>query len=83
METESRAAMANISAHDTTGRLQALSTAAFIISTNMKPLRESIFEIAFFSPMKLGVSSSRTDPSQPYSYNFAIISISDNIRIYR
>lgn len=75
METESRAAMANISAHDTIGRLQALSTAAFITSTNIKPLRESIFETAFFSPMKLGVSSSRTDPSQPYSYSFAIINM--------
>jgi len=67
METESRAAIAKISAHDTTGRLQALSTAALISSTTSKPLIEPIFGSAVFSPVKFGVSSSRTDPSQPYS----------------
>lgn len=67
METESRAAMANISAHDTTERLQALSTASLRLSIIQKPLRESIFEMALFSPMKVGLSSNRTDPSHPYS----------------
>lgn len=66
MATESRAAIAKISAHDMIGRLQALSTAALIWSTTSKPLSELIFGIAVFSPMKVGVSSSRIDPSQPY-----------------
>lgn len=57
--------MAKISTHDTTGRLQALSTAALISSTTFKPLIESKFGLAVFSPLKLWVSSSKTDPSQP------------------
>lgn len=65
MATESRAAMAKISAHDTTGRLQALSTAALISSTTENPLAELLFGKAVFSPMKFLVSSSRIDPSQP------------------
>lgn len=65
MATESLAAIAKISAHDTTGRLQALSTAALISSTTSKPLIELRFGSAVFSPTKKGVSSSRTDPSQP------------------
>ena len=75
MATESRAAMAKISAHDTTSRLQALVTAALIWSTTSKPLIELIFGNAVFSPIKVGVSSSRTDPSQPYvvSHSFTWI----------
>lgn len=65
MATESRAAIAKISAHDTTGRLQALSTAALISSTTSNPLTEFKFGNAVFSPTKEEVSSSRSDPSQP------------------
>lgn len=65
MATESRAAMAKISAQDTTGPLHTLSTAALISSTTENPLIELIFGRAVFSPVKFGVSSSRTDPSQP------------------
>jgi hypothetical protein len=65
MATESRAAIAKISAQDTTSRLQALVTAALIWSTTSKPLIELLFGNAVFSPMNVGVSSSRTDPSQP------------------
>lgn len=65
MATESRAAMAKISAHETTGRLQALSTAALISSTTEKPLTELRFGNAVFSPVKFRVSSSNIDPSHP------------------
>jgi len=68
MATESRAATAKISAHDTTGRLQALSTAALISSTTSNPLIEFRFANAVFSPKNKGVSSSNTDPSQPCSF---------------
>lgn len=71
MATESRAAIAKISAHDTTSRLQALVTAALIWSTTSKPLIELIFGNAVFSPMKVGVSSSRIDPSQPYVVSYS------------
>ncbi|KAF1889232.1 hypothetical protein Lal_00024554 [Lupinus albus] len=54
MATESRAAMAKISAHDTTRRLQALSTTALISSTTENPLIELIFGSAVFSPVRLG-----------------------------
>ena len=67
MATESRAAIAKISAHDTTGPLQAWLTAALISSTTSKPLIELILGNAVFSPRKKGVSSSRTDPSHPCS----------------
>lgn len=66
MFTESRAATANISAHETTLRLQALSTAFLISSITLNPLTEFTFGRAVFSPLKLEVSSSRIDPSQPY-----------------
>lgn len=65
MATESRAAMAKISAQDTIGRLQALSTAVLISSTTENPLIELIFGNAVFSPVKFLLSSNRTDPSQP------------------
>lgn len=64
MDTESRAAMAKISAHETTGLLQALSTAALISSTTENPLIELIFGFVVFSPVKFLVSSNTTDPSQ-------------------
>lgn len=63
--TESRAEMANISAHETTPG-QTFSTADFILSITSKPLAEFRFGAAFFSPMKLDVSSRRIEPSHPY-----------------
>lgn len=84
MAIESRAAMAKISAHDTTGRLQALSTAALISSTTENPLIELIFGRAVFSPVKFRVSSSRTDPSQPcieISVNYIIIDVTFSLLI--
>ncbi|RDY13447.1 hypothetical protein CR513_01638, partial [Mucuna pruriens] len=69
MATESRAAVAKISAHDTTGRLHALSSAALISSITSKPLIEFRFGRAVFSPVKFLVSSSRTDPSHPCAPN--------------
>ena len=65
MATESRAAVAKISAHETTWPLQALSTAALISSTTSNPLIEFKFGSAVFSPMNFLVSSNRTDPSHP------------------
>ena len=62
--TESRAAMAKMSAHDTTP-LQAFSNFLFILPTTPKPLTELLFAIAVFSPVKVEVSSRRIDPSQP------------------
>jgi len=60
--TESRAAMASISAQDTTP-LHWLSTAVFIASTTSNPLAEFMLGKANFSP---SFPSSRTDASQPY-----------------
>lgn len=65
MATESRAAVAKISAHETTWPLQALSTASLISSTTSNPLMEFRFGRAVFSPVKFLVSSNRTDPSHP------------------
>lgn len=62
--TESRAVMARISAHDTTPGHNA-STLDFMASITSKPLKESLFGPAFFSPLMEDVSSSSTDPSQP------------------
>jgi hypothetical protein len=57
--------MANISAHETTPG-HTFSTADFILSTTSNPLAELRFGTAFFSPLKLDVSSRRIDPSHPY-----------------
>jgi hypothetical protein len=65
--TESRAAIANISAHETTPG-HTLSTADLILSTTSNPLAEFRFGAAFFSPLKLDVSSRRMEPSHPYIY---------------
>lgn len=62
--TESRAAMAKISAHETTPG-QTFSTFDFISSTTSNPLAELIFGPEVFSPVKDDVSSSRIDPSHP------------------
>jgi hypothetical protein len=62
--TDCSAAMARMSAQETVP-LHALSTADLILSTTSKPLRELLLGPAVFSPVKLAVSSKRTDPSQP------------------
>lgn len=72
MTTESLAAMAKMSAHETTPG-QAFSTTVFIWSITSNPRSESLFGIAFFSPVKVDVSSSKTDPSHPYIRNKHII----------
>ena len=61
--TESRAATATMSAHDTTcGHI--LSSRALMLSITSNPRRELLFGTAVFSPVKVGVSSSSTEPSQ-------------------
>lgn len=64
MTTESLAVMAIMSAHETTPG-QAFSTAVFIWSITSNPLSEPLLGAAVFSPVKLEVSSSKTDPSHP------------------
>ena len=59
--TESRAAMASMSAQETTPG-HALSTELFIVSTTSNPLTEFKLGKADFSP---SLPSSKTDPSQP------------------
>lgn len=61
--TASLAAIASISAHETTP-LHALSTAVLMVSTTSKPLAEFKFAPANFSP---SVPSRRTDASHPYT----------------
>jgi len=61
--TESLAAMASISAHETTP-LHALSTAVLIVSTTSNPLTELILGNADFS--KSSPPSNNIDPSQPW-----------------
>lgn len=63
--TPSRAASAKISAQDTVA-LQLASTRVLIVSITSKPLAEFRFGPAFFSPVKVAVSSSSIDASQPY-----------------
>lgn len=62
--TPSLAAMARISAQDTV-LLQAASTRVLIVSMTSNPLAEFRFGNAFFSPVKVGVSSRSIDASQP------------------
>lgn len=66
MTTESLAAMAKISAQETTPG-HTFSTADFMLSITSNPLAEFRLGFAFFSPVKLDVSSSNTDPSHPYT----------------
>lgn len=62
--TESLAAMAKMSAQETTpGHTD--STLAFILSTTSKPLMELLLGPAVFSPVNDDVSSNSIDPSQP------------------
>ena len=63
--TPSRAASAKMSAQDTVA-LQLASTRVLIVSITSKPLAEFRFGPAFFSPVKVAVSSSSIDASQPY-----------------
>lgn len=63
--TESRAATAKISAQETTGPPQALSTTDLILSTTLNPLAELKLEFALFSESILSVPSSKTEPSHP------------------
>lgn len=63
--TESRAAMATISAQETTPGHTA-STFVLIWSITSKPLTELLLGPAVFSPVKEEVSSRSIDPSQPY-----------------
>ena len=65
--TESLAAMAKISAHETTPG-HAASTAVLMLSITLNPRAELRFGFAFCSPVKLDVSSSRIEPSHPYIY---------------
>ena len=61
MTTESRAAMASISAQDTTP-LHSYSTALLISSTTSNPLTQFKLEKETFSP---SLTSNSIDPSQP------------------
>lgn len=56
--------MAKISAQDTTPGHN-FSTLDLIASITSKPLTELLFGAAVFSPLKVEVSSSSNDPSQP------------------
>lgn len=64
IKTASLTARVSISAQETVDG-QAFSTLAFIASMTSKPLAEFLFGKAFFSPLKVLVSSSNTDPSHP------------------
>jgi hypothetical protein len=61
---ESRAATARMSAHETV-REQTASTCALMLSTTLKPLSEPLLGNDPCSPVKLAVSTSSTDASQP------------------
>lgn len=64
-KTESRAATASISAHDTVSG-QAISSSDLIESITSNPLNEFKLGAAVFSPVKLGVSSNNTEASHPF-----------------
>lgn len=64
LTTESLAEMARISAQDTTPG-HAASTADLMLSITSNPRAEFLLGFAFFSPVKLDVSSSRIEPSHP------------------
>jgi hypothetical protein len=74
MTTLSLAAMARMSAQDTTPG-QAFSTAVLMASMASKPLTEPLLGFAIFSPWKLGVSSSSNDASQPCALRTVIVVI--------
>ena len=64
--TESRAATANMSAQETTGRPHALSTSYLIWSTTSNPRAELLFGRANFSLSMVADGSRRIEPSQPW-----------------
>ena len=63
--TESRAATAKMSAQETTGRPQILSTSFLIRSITSNPLAELLFAREFFSLSMVDVESRRSEASQP------------------
>lgn len=63
-KTESRAAMATMSAHETvSGHIS--SSCCLILSMTLNPRAEFKLGVAVFSPTKPGLSSSRLEPSHP------------------
>lgn len=77
--TESLAAMANISAQETTPG-QTFSTADLMSSITLNPRAEFRFGTAFFSPVNDDVSSSSNDPSHPYHPQlYLIIGMWENV----
>ena len=64
MTTASLAAMAKISAHDTTPG-HAFSTAVLILSMALNPRTDRLLGPACCSPVKLAVSDKSIDPSHP------------------
>jgi len=64
MTTESLAAMAKISAQDTTPG-HTFSTAVLILSMTLNPRADRLLGIACCSPVKLAVSDKSIDPSHP------------------
>lgn len=64
--TASLAAMVRISAHETIPG-HSDSTMFLMPSMRSKPIKECILGGAFFSPLRVAVSSSKTDPSHPCS----------------
>jgi hypothetical protein len=66
LTTESLAATAIISAHETTLGHK-LSSWDLMVSITSKPLKELAFGPAVFSPVKLDVSSNNSDASHPYN----------------
>lgn len=70
LTTESRAAMATISAQDTTPGHMA-STVVLISSITSNPLKLLLLKGEVFSPTNDEVSSRSTDPSQPYQLYYS------------
>lgn len=66
---ESRAAMAKMSAQDTTMGPQIKFKRDFILAITLNPLSEFMLGEADCSPVKSGVSTNKTDPSQPCIYS--------------
>ncbi|CAA7389295.1 unnamed protein product [Spirodela intermedia] len=60
--------MAKMSAQETTPG-HTFSTRVLMLSITSNPLTEFTLGLAFFSPVKLEVSSRRSDPSQPCRLN--------------
>ena len=63
-KTESRAAAATMSAHETVSG-QISSNCCLMSSMTLNPRAEFKLGVAVFSPTKPGLSSSKLEPSQP------------------